>query len=294
MLKQATIIIPLDELAEKLSRVSWHGTYIAACCPFHGDEHPSLLVYEDGYFRCLTCGVFGNHQKLQRKLSGEVKQVATTHQPTPPWFTWERKYGTFENVAYKAYNNGKAFPALLVYIRQRICTARYIIQGKIGWLDGWFSFPVFDRDGDFVDLVVRAHPKKKTDIRYAIRPRKNRNDMHLYSPDWGFLDKSDEVYFPFGILDAWSIYACGLPAVTGITGQLVGPELLGDIRKLIYIIPDKDEIAGARRLKEKLDWRGRILQLDYPDGTKDSNGILCKHGVNLLKELIEEAKHGIC
>jgi len=290
MLKQSVAIIPLEDMAERLNKVSWHSNYFSACCPFHDDSHASLICYDDGYFKCLACGVYGNHQKLERKLRGEIRPQKAEHQATPPWLSWEKKYGSYENAAIQAYNNGKNFPALLSYIKQRKLD-NFIKQGKFGWLDNWFSFPVFDADGDMIDWIVRAHPKKQTEIRYAIRPRKNRNDNHLYCPDWNFLAKSQEIYFPFGLLDAWSIFACELPAMTGITGQLINPELLSDIRKRIYIIPDKGEGQGARRLQQQLDWRGIVLCLNYPDDCKDSNDILRLHGVNILKELIEEAKH---
>lgn len=292
---RSQVAINLDDLADGLHGVKWHRNYLAARCPFHDDTHASLLVYEDGYFKCLSCGAYGNHAKLQRKLQGEKYRppVTETKSATPPWLYWKEKYSTYEEAAKQAYNNAKAFPALLSYLKQRKLD-NFIQQGKFGWLDGWLSFPVFDQDGDFVDWVIRSHPSKKTDLRYAIRPRKNRTtDNHLYSPDWEFCQKSQEIYFPFGILDAWSIFACSLPAVTGITGQLVQAELLDDIRKTIYIIPDRDEINGAIRLQERLDWRGRILRLNYPDGCKDSNDVLRLHGVNHLREIIEEAKHGL-
>lgn len=286
------VTVPLEDLADKLHGVSWHGNYISARCPYHDDTHASLLVYEDGYFKCLACGVYGSHSKLEKKLTGQPYEVRTERQPSPPWLSWEKKYDSLENAAIEAYNNGKHFPALLSYIKQRKLD-KFIKQGKFGWLDGWLSFPVFDQDGDMIDWVVRSHPKKQTEVKYAIRPRKNRNDNHLYCPDWNFCQNFQEIYFPFGLLDSWSIFACDLPAVTGITGQLVDAKLLEDIRKIIYIIPDAGELAGAMRLQEQLDWRGRVLQLDYPDNCKDSNDVLRIHGVTKLTELINEAKHEI-
>lgn len=290
MLQQ--VAISLDELAESLHGVSYHNGYISAKCPFHDDTHASLLVYEDGYFKCLACGVYGNHAKLQRKLQGNTVSHETIQKSaSPPWLSWEKKYSSYEGAAIQAYNNAKNFPSLLSYLKQRKLDC-FIKQGKFGWLDGWLTFPVFDADNDFVDLVVRSHPSKKTDVKYAIRPRRNRIDAHLYCPDWNFLAESQEIYFPFGLLDAWSVFACNLPAITGITGQMVDASLLSEIRKTIYIIPDRDEMDGAIRLQEKLDWRGHILRLDYPPDCKDSQDVHRLHGVNILKELIEKAKHG--
>jgi hypothetical protein len=43
------------------------GGKIMTTCIFHNDKHPSLRIWPDGGFRCMTCGKIGwvkNHPKL--------------------------------------------------------------------------------------------------------------------------------------------------------------------------------------------------------------------------------------
>jgi len=43
-------------------------------------------------------------------------------------------------------------------------------------------------------------------------------------------------------------------------------------------------------LQTKLDWRGMSLFLQWPEDTKDLNGVHMKYGLDKVKELIELAK----
>jgi len=62
--------ITLDTLRDILPQAKSYTNYISGICPFHEDSKPSLLVYDDGWFRCLGCGVVGNYDKLYRALTG--------------------------------------------------------------------------------------------------------------------------------------------------------------------------------------------------------------------------------
>jgi hypothetical protein len=56
---KARIDIPSFYTGE-LGRLSGHGTWKSARCPFHDDHHPSLRVNTStGAFRCMTCGEGG-------------------------------------------------------------------------------------------------------------------------------------------------------------------------------------------------------------------------------------------
>jgi len=286
--------ISLEDFADRLSHVQWHGHYISAECVYHSTISGNpMMVYDDGWFRCLSCGVQGSHQRLMGKLTGIPKpQTKETHSIIPPWRMWEKVHGSWQKAAKVAYDTAKGFPGLVSYIANRGMKP-YLEDAKIGWLDGWYSFPVFSATGKLVDWVVRADPRKNTEVKYATRPRVQYGESHLYCPDWQLIEGATEIYLPFGMLDTWSIYACDLPTLTGITGWTVDASLLDDIRKTIYIIPDRGEDRGARKLRENLSWRGKILYLDYPDECNDPNSVLCKHGVNYLTEMITEAKSWI-
>lgn len=51
---------PLDYFEREGVRLTGHGRWRSALCPFHDDRHPSLRVnVETGAFRCMACGAKG-------------------------------------------------------------------------------------------------------------------------------------------------------------------------------------------------------------------------------------------
>lgn len=49
-------IVTMPDLAERYGVTVRHGM---CCCPFHGDTHPSMKIYPDGY-HCFACGAHGD------------------------------------------------------------------------------------------------------------------------------------------------------------------------------------------------------------------------------------------
>ena len=68
--------------AEVTTRRSGRATM--ACCPFHGENHPSFAMYEDtNSYYCFTCGVKGDSYKFLMEMLEigfkEAKEYAETH-----------------------------------------------------------------------------------------------------------------------------------------------------------------------------------------------------------------------
>lgn len=281
-----------ERLAEQLDMVSWHGHYFSCRCPFHEDSSPSMMVYED-YFKCLSnCGAHGSLQSLEKRLN-KGNSTISHHTPassenfnSPPWRSWLKKYGSYEDAAEAAHETALAMPSLVSYLKKR-SIFEYLKQGKFGWIDNWLSFPVMDEEGSIVDWTIRAMPTKKIAYRYAARPRLSRNERHhLYVPDWKALQKADTVYACFGIVDVWALYKAGFPSCTGLHGKGIDIKLFDDIRKRVVVIPDKHEEPEGVKLVKELGWRGKLLRLDYPEDCKDPSDVLTIHGVNKLQSLI--------
>jgi hypothetical protein len=274
----------LNELATYLSHVSWHGRYFSCNCVYHDDSSPSMMVYENG-FNCKACGAWGSLEKLQNKLIGRMPvrvDTVSKYPKSPPWQTWETKYGDWETLASHAYGRAKQASFLWNYVTNRGISQFTIDKEMIGWVDRWITLPVFDANGDFVDLIVRG--TSDSQIRYGIRPRVD-NDTHLYA-HWKAILDADKVYVCFGIFDRLTLTQCGIPAATGISGKTVNAQLLKDLRKPIYIIPDFREEEDARQLAAQLGWRGHVLDVQYPDGCKDMNDILKKYGEKKVLEVL--------
>ena len=49
-------LVPMPDLAERYGVKMRRGM---CCCPFHGDKHPSMKIYADGYY-CFACGENGD------------------------------------------------------------------------------------------------------------------------------------------------------------------------------------------------------------------------------------------
>jgi hypothetical protein len=122
--------------------------------------------------------------------------------------------------------------------------------------------------------------------RYSNSPGKAR----LYVPNEGKERDPSYTLVPFGILDAISLYDCGFPAATSISGKDTSPEIFNQLRKKLYVIPDRNEEDEGRILSTGLDWRGHLILLDYPDGFKDANDYL-KAGHRM--ELIHQIKRAL-
>ncbi len=278
-------------LAEKLPHGKWIGHYYLTFCPFHDNTHtPAFFVYPDQY-KCLGCGAWGNLQVLEKKLAGVairyVEGVIQEVNEHPDWIGWKKRYGSYKNAAIYAYNTAQEYPCLLRYLTEQ--RNIQIDDGYIGYIDGWLSFPVFNQDGDMVDWVVRSTPSIETTIKYSLRPRINSKEgFILYSNDWDRIEQSHEVYVPYGILDMHSLHNIGLPCATGLTGKTFNVDWFKDIRKKIYLIPDKGEEEDAHKLAHKLGWRARVLTLDFPEDTKDEMDVYSKYGKQSLLELIKE------
>lgn len=282
----------LEDLADKLTNVQWHGEYFACSCAFHSpDTRPSMMVYTDGY-NCLGCGAHGSIQYLAKKLNSVntfIVQVPQTGKVKPNWYSWLRAFGTWEYLVLAAHRTVINNPQYRNYFIDRKINS-YIDTCNLGYIDGWYVFPVYDTDHTLLTIIVRAGRSMNTDAKYVLRPRQENEENHLYIPDWKLVNDANELYVPFGIIDAVTLCTLGLPSATGTVGKSFNPALFDEFRCPIWIIPDRGEDKEATGLCASLGWRGRLLRLEYPEVCKDSNDIACKHGSEVLLQLIEKAK----
>jgi DNA primase len=159
----------------------------------------------------------------------------------------------------------------------------------IGFLDGFYIFPVYDPSGDIIGLVARAGQIIQDSYAFRYTIPKGQPPL-LYSTDWKIVQSSSYLYLTYGIFDAITLSLCGFPAVSGTTGHKLTKELFQDIRKKIYIIEDGDgqDHQSAIQLAINLGWRGKPVQPDYPQGTKDMNEVLVKYGKEAVISLINK------
>lgn len=281
--------IQIEDVQDYLDGFHQYDNYAMACCPFHSDRSPSMWVSNKGY-RCMSCDAHGSLEYLYHHLSGRpVQHTKKEYNPSAYiWNKWIDQYGSVEEACHVGYNQLKERPDLGNYLYKRGLTNVQIKHGYLGFLSGYYIFPIFDPNGKIQGAVARASP--------TIQTKSNRYSaskdcpIKIYTPDWLTLCTMDEIYVCFGILDAWSLFMAGYPALTGISGQSFDFRNLDEFRKPIYIIADKNEHKKAMELQARLGWRGKRLDLPWPDGNKDCNNIHVNFGLDTLKQMIEKEK----
>lgn len=253
-----------------------------------------MMVHDDGVYKCLTCGKYGTDLRvIMRKVDrgynfSAAKKVGKL---LPRWRSWEAKYGGVGEIAQRAHRFLKEFPPHAAFFKRRKID-QFINQGLFGYLDGWNLFPILDREGKVLDIVVRSSPGlSKKAPKYVLHPDKDRESPYLYVPNWHAVMGSKTLYVPFGMVDAWALWDIGAASVTGTAGKFISDQLLKDLVEemdfqSVIFVPDKDEEREAYRLANKLGWRADVLILDYPSDCKDPDEIRVRHGKDILKEMI--------
>lgn len=280
-----------EELLEQLSGIKEYGHYAAALCPKHEDHTASLMVYKDGWFRCLACGYKGRLADLQKELAGWEPPVLS-EAPKPTIHTLPTDPYELEQLCKDAHQLllGYRYP-LQSYLYQRKVEGRIVPQ-KLGYWNNWYSIPCYDENEMFMGVVMRASPhlQQETGARFNI-PKGQ--PAIFYVPDWGMALSNDYLCVVFGMFDALALCELGIPSGTSTSGKdSTNAEMLEWCRKTILIIPDEGEEDTARKLLTKLGWRGKVLDIDYPPNCKDPADMLEQgYGVE-LKQKIEEARNG--
>ena len=61
--------IPAADAAERLNiQLRVNGSRSVACCPIHGEDHPSMTFYPDGRFYCFGCNAHGGAIELYQQV----------------------------------------------------------------------------------------------------------------------------------------------------------------------------------------------------------------------------------
>jgi DNA primase len=197
----------------------------------------------------------------------------------PQWRRWETKYGSLEEIAEYAHQSLKKHKQFQAYLKERKIYD-FMEEGVLGHLDGWTTFPIFDRVGEIIDLVVRS--SSGGDMRYVVRPSGDGSTHPLYAPSWKNVDRSESIYVVYGLIDAISMHLAGLACVTGVTGKSLSPDLLKPLGKRFIIVPDDGEEAEAHKLANKLGWRCKVKKIKWLENTKDCDDIRRLYGNEAL------------
>jgi DNA primase len=258
--------IQYNDFLSSIDRAEDKGRYITGLCPFHSDSSPSLLIFKDGWWRCLGCGKNGAWIDLWNKIKGQPVHIQAEKKTrwSGPLLNGE----SLDDIYYQSHLDLLNYPSLGWYITETRKLQDRIEPCEIGYRDGWYTVPVFDIDHTMKTVVFRAapHVQEVTGMKYWCNAR----PPVMYVPDWRLYESGDFLVVCFGIFDALAISDLRYPVVTSTAGKdTFKADWLMLVRKPIYIIPDSGEEDTAIRLANNLGWRGHVIKLNYPVGSKD-------------------------
>ena len=274
----------LAQIEGKLEKIKRYDGYIATVCPWHDDNKPSLLVFDDGWFTCLACEKRGTVDMLVSKLNGasdvHLNRISSGNEkadrlPDVPTSQMDREEWSWMAHLFLLNDPSTGWYLTLRGIEDSI------EKQQIGWSNGWYSFPFFGETGKFMGMVLRAsaYVQRDTGHRYYI-PRGQKPSMFV--PDWNLIRQKPYLFVVYGIIDAIALAQLRIPVVTTSGGKNSFNDFwLKDYRSRIFVLPDKGEETTAHHLVSGLGWRGKVVQLNYPDGFKDPADFL-QHGKEQL------------
>ena len=191
------------------------GRYLRMQCPWHNDRNPSLMVYPDGWYKCLAEDTYGRNERLLEELENPgtmrrgVPQRMNGHAPELP--TVDDLPG-ITSLALRSHEELRRNSDYLWYLQLRGVEDR-VETAKLGWHQGWITVPITQYDGTITGLYMRATPpqEKITGLRFT---QPDGQKPTLYCPDWRLWYSSKTVALVFGMMDALVLSSLRYPVIT--------------------------------------------------------------------------------
>lgn len=301
MISNIEQIKDLANIAEIISphvKLKKHGTNLVGLCPFHSEKTPSFTVSESkGIYKCFGCGKTGDSiqflidyqnlnyiqaikciaEKYNIPIEEDIKQ-------------YDKPVGRLELLK----------PDTIKYFQQRGISnntlIRFGVTESTEWMPGsntetrTICFNYF-KDSQLINIKFRAKDK---DFKLA----KNA-ELVFYNLD-SLKDETTAIIVE-GEIDCLSMYEAGFYNVVSVpNGAGTGNQQLKYLDNCWQYFEDKDKIIiftdddePGRNLKNELARRlgkDRCMYVTYPEGCKDANDILLKHGKGMLQSMVDQAK----
>lgn len=274
-----------------------HGSNMLGLCPFHSEKTPSFNVNNKGY-KCFGCGKAGTDATaFIMELQGinyieALKLIAAKYN-----IEIEQDTKTYERPAPRL----EKLPLTTIdYFQKRGISNDTLLRFNITQSNEWMpkankEVPAicfnYIKDGELINIKYRAKDKD-------FKLHKNA-ELIFYNLD-SLKDETTAIIVE-GEIDCLSLHEAGIYNVVSVpngagTGQLQLKYLDNcwqyfEDKTQIILFTDNDE--PGRALQDELARRlgkDRCYKVEYPEGCKDANDILIKHGKQMLQSIIESAK----
>lgn len=293
-IKDAASIVDIIQQHIKLKK---SGPDMEGLCPFHSEKTPSFKVSESkGIYKCFGCGKSGDaiqflidHERMN--YIEAIKFIAN-------------KYNIAIEEETKEYQKPVQRlellqPDTIKYFKSRGISNNTLLRLKVTECIEWMPkanaevktvcFNYY-KDDELVNIKFRAKDK---DFKLA----KNA-ELIFYNLD-AIKDESTVIIVE-GEIDCLSLYESGIYNVVSVpNGAGIGQQQLKYLDNCWQYFEDKDRIIiftdndePGNNLREELARRlgkDRCLVVNYPDGCKDANDILLKHGKGMLISMIDQS-----
>ncbi|HEX5150069.1 MAG TPA: CHC2 zinc finger domain-containing protein [Parafilimonas sp.] len=265
------------------------GSDYEALCPFHNERTASFKVSRDkGIYKCFGCGETGNAIDFVMKYKSEdfntvIKELAG-------------KYHIGLEQDSKAYRKPvlalkKLSDSTIQYFESRGISNNTLLRHSIGETDKSIAFPYY-QDTE----IITAKHRSKTEKAFWLE---SGTKLIFYNLD-SVKGEKECVIFE-GEIDCLSGYEAGVYSCVSVPNGAANGKLqlqyvdncyqyFEGIEKIVLAVDN--DVPGKNLMRELCRRFGpeRCFTVEYPEGCKDANDVLVKHGKGVLKQVIEAAK----
>ena len=268
-------------------------------CPFHDDKTPSLHVYDDGGWKCYSCGKYGDvidfvglllygenydyHETIDRLGALDIKPLpATTTRPKPT-----KPAGKLGATLEDALRWNEQMPTQRrEYWHSRGLTDQTIDEFFLGWDGKRYTIPATYR------LQVFGLKRRQSEIDDGIPAKYTQiagGRVGIFNAD--NLWEAHHAVITEGEIDCMLMHQSGFTSVTSTGGagswKAEWAKFFTHIPK-IYILYDNDQ-AGWQGAKRILSSIRRSEMVSLPEGIKDVGELFEKSAdpVAWLKHIIK-------
>ena len=232
---------------------------------------PCLSVnIDEGIWKCHHCG-----------WKGSLNKKNDTYIPPPPIVKPEPPKTDIPDKVYQWFGD-------------RGISKPVVDDAKIGYENRWIHFP-FYKDGEVVNIKSRTADKQ-------FRQAKNAEKC-FYRFD--VMSGMETIIITEGEMDALSLVEAGYNNVVSVPDGAIAPNSNPSDRKFSYLLSAEEHLMNAttiilamdndssgNAMREELSrriGREKCYRVNYPEGCKDMNEVLIKHGEDRITEIITDA-----